>query len=103
MRDTWGSSETNYTRDSKIFPALLQGFLPSDWKMGDELIDHVEELQAGEPSRYKRRIHAVIFFLNAATIATDDEGEMAVVKENLTQVALPTNIHVNHASALVMN
>lgn len=86
MRDIWGSSETNYTRESKLFPALLQGFLPSEWKMGTDLQDNQDALEAGEASRYSRRIHAVIFFLNAATIAADDEAEMAVVKENLLQL-----------------
>ena len=86
MRDIWGSSETNYTKDSKLFPAILQGFLPSKGKMDNDIHDHEMHLQAGEASRHKRRIHAVIFFLNAATIATDDEAEMAIVKDNLLQV-----------------
>lgn len=86
MRDTWGSSDTTYSRVSKTFHALLHGFLPSSWKMEDKLEDNVKELQAGQASTHFRRIHAVIFFINAATISSADEREMAIVRENLLQV-----------------
>ncbi len=51
--------------------------------MKDDLVDHMQQQDA---SRNKRRKHAVIFFINASTIATDDKEEMRVVKENCIKV-----------------
>ena len=56
--------------------------------MYDEMAEHMECLRMGEASRFKRHIHAVIFFINAATVGTDDEEEMKVVKKSCLKVQL---------------
>ena len=54
--------------------------------MMENISEHMDNLAKGEASRFKRRIHAVVFFINAATIATDDEEEMNVVRGSCSEV-----------------
>lgn len=82
--DTWGLQRGNYQEEHKILPALLEGWLPSNWKMEYQLRDRKRVLLANDASRYQRRVHAVLFFLAAG--ALHDDQEMDTIKESFQKV-----------------
>lgn len=91
--DTWGLEKSNYKDESKILPALLEGWLPSNWKMEYQLKDRRSVLLANDASRYKRRVHGVLFFVTAG--AVHDDQEMETIKASFEKVC--------SASAPVLN
>ena len=82
--DTWGLQRGNYQDKHRILPAVLGGWLPSNWKMEHQLLDHKEVLLTGKASRHVRRVHAVLFFLAARAVR--DEAEMEIIKESFQKV-----------------
>lgn len=87
IRDTWGMSTSSHMEESSIFPALLEGCLPGGWKMFDDMQVHAKALRAGKSSRSKRRVHTIIFFINASSVAVDDSEEMKSLKQKFAQVS----------------
>lgn len=86
LRDTWCIPHLADTCQGRVLGAVLQGVLPSNWKMDDDLQDHAEALRIGDATRYKRKIHAVILVVHAATIVTDDSEETMMLKHSCSQV-----------------
>lgn len=82
--DTWGLDRDNYKNEHKVLPALLEGWLPSNWKMEYQLRDKKPLLLANDASRYQRKIHAVLFFITAG--ALHDDLEMEPVRESFQKV-----------------
>ena len=82
--DTWGLDLNNYKEEHKMLPALLEGWLPNNWKMEYQLRDRRTLLLANDSSRYKRRVHAVLFFITAG--AVHDDAEMETVKQSFQKV-----------------
>ena len=82
--DTWGLDKKNYQAEHKVLPALLEGWLPSNWKMEYHLRDHKTQLLANDASRYQRRVHAVLFFVTAG--AVHDDTEMDTIKDSFQKV-----------------
>lgn len=72
LRDTWCIPQLANASKGKVLGAVLQGALPTAWKMGNDLQDNADVLRAGDASRYIRKIHAIILVVSAITIATDD-------------------------------
>ena len=82
--DTWGLDRENYKAEHKILPALLDGWLPTNWKMEYQLRDRKAVLLANDASRYQRRVHAVLYFV--AANAVHDDQEMETIKESFQKV-----------------
>ena len=98
--DTWGLEVANYKDEHKILPALLEGWLPNNWKMEYQLRDRRRVLLDNDASRYQRRVHAVLFFV-AANAVHDDE-EMEIVKESFQKVCcICILLTPHHVSKLV--
>lgn len=68
IRDTWGTtSAVDCSQLTAVFPLLVEGCLPSGWKLNDEPMEAV--LKVGKSSRFRRRAHAVMFCITASLLS----------------------------------
>ena len=68
IRDTWGTrSAVQRSQMTALFPALLEGCFPSSWKLHDDCNNTL--LETGKSTRFRRRAHAVMFFITALSLA----------------------------------
>ncbi|DBA93230.1 TPA: hypothetical protein ACH3X2_003525 [Trebouxia sp. C0005] len=79
LLDTWGLDRNNYKDKHKVLPALLDGWLPGNWKMEASVRNQRRELAANNFSRNTRRVHGVLFFIIASAVHDDQEMETSKV------------------------
>ena len=86
LLDTWGLDRNNYKEEHKVLPALLDGWLPGNWKMEASVRDNRHRLADNNASRNTRRVHGVLFFVIAS--AVHDDQEMETLKVSFQKVSL---------------
>ncbi|KAL0053354.1 hypothetical protein WJX82_004675 [Trebouxia sp. C0006] len=84
LLDTWGLDRNNYKDEHKVLPALLDGWLPGNWRMEASVRNKRHELAANNFSRNTRRVHGVLFFVIAS--AVHDDQEMETLKVSFQKV-----------------
>ena len=84
LLDTWGLDRNNYKDEHKVLPALLDGWLPGNWRMEASVRNERHELAANNFSRNTRRVHGVLFFVIAS--AVHDDQEMETLKVSFQKV-----------------
>ena len=89
--DTWGLDNNNYKEEHKVLPALLEGWLPNNWKMEYQLRDRRPLLLANDATRCKRRVHGVLFFITAG--AVHDDAEMDTIKHSFQKVSFAFGVY----------
>jgi len=95
--DTWGLDRNNYQRND--FNLILQGSLPEDFQMS-------EQLKYGDCSfisQEKNRQHCVLFFTTAADLQAESEFLKSTKKyvEEATLMEVPSIIVISHADTVV--
>lgn len=79
--DTWGLTNRNYTGEE--LQCFLNGDLPSGWNMDLRLVDQMEALRFGAATRWKRRMHSVLFFMpQAALMDANLEQQRELIRQN---------------------
>lgn len=86
LLDMWGLDRNNYKAEHKVLPALLDGWLPGNWKMEASVRDNRHRLADNNASRNTRRVHGVLFFVIAS--AVHDDQEMETLKVSFQKVSL---------------
>ena len=90
LLDTWGLDRDNYKEEHNVLPALLDGWLPNNWKMEASVSHSRQQLSANNASRNTRRVHGILFFVIAS--AVHDDQEMDILKVSFQKVSLAYSI-----------
>lgn len=73
MYDMWGLNKKSCGQEQVVLPALLDGWLPRNWSMNHQLREHKRVLLAKGSTRYRRRVHGVLFFISVDAVRDDPE------------------------------
>jgi len=80
--DTWGLTTKTYSNDD--LDMILEGVLPSNWKMDYTYDVFKKKLEDNKLSRVEREIHSVLFFIPHSSL--DKKDEVDIIKTNFAKI-----------------
>jgi len=69
----WGLSNQSYNSD--VLEKIMDGIIPSNWKMDDLPEDQLENIKKGYESKSNRTMHSVLFFVLWSTIPDQNANQ----------------------------